>query len=361
MKAVTIKYKKGYECAILFSVFTTIFYTLQGSKLYSGRLKILLLIAAVMAVFAITKKTKKKITQQALLLTVFGALVSISIINTQDSRVLIALLAVGIGLAYDLKEIMMTVFITKLGTFLAVMLAGGYSHINGVALQSGVLILLYITIMEEFGKGNFFGLIGCVLSYVIFSLYTKSGSLIICGGFAILALLLKNQKFIRKLLLSEIFRFTFLILLSVNVICANLFYKKNSLVVSKILNILDVFVTHRIELASYSLKHFGVSWLGGNVEYDLQSFVSGSYFNLDSGYMWLLQGGGILLTIVFILGTIVMLTYFLKKEKYSMMVVSIAIALWAMNEDILLSIGTNFLLYYIGVALKNHESRKVKV
>lgn len=355
-----IKYKKGNECALLFSILTMVFYTVQGSSLFIEQFKVLIFLAAIMAVAAIVKKMKMKVRYKIIWMAMGGLSVLISIANTHDTRLIISMFAMILGSLYDVQELITGAFVTKFVTFVLVMLSGGYSHINGCALHGGVLILLYIATVGN--KINTKGSVICLLSYLLLLFYTKSGSMMICGGFAVIVLVLKNIKFIRKIILSSAIRLVFPIMLLINVVSALLFFKTCSPIISNILYAIDNFVTHRIELAAYSLMHYGISWFGGNVKFDLLNSSVGGYFNLDSGYMWLLQGSGIIATVLFMISTVIMLTRFSKEKEYELVVAAIAIALWGLNEDMLLSLGMNFLYYYMGYTIsKSIGIRKVKV
>lgn len=57
-----------------------------------------------------------------------------------------------------------------------------------------------------------------------------------------------------------------------------------------------------------------------------------------------------------------------KEKKYRLIMSAIIIALWAFNEDTLMSVGTNYLFYVIGNEIKllsknrkTHEWKKIKI
>ena len=355
-----IKYKKGNECALLFSILTMMFYTLQGSPLFFGQLKVMIFVAAMSAVVAIIKKVKMKVRYKMIWVAMSGFCVLISIANTQDTRLIISMLAMILGAVYDVHELITGAFVAKLVTFVLVMLSGGYSHINGCALHGGVVMLLYIAVVgSKLTKKN---IAICLLLYLALLYYTKSGSLIICGGVAVALLAMRRLRGIKKIVLSRAMQLFFPIMLSINTISAALFYQTKPPLISNILYAVDNFVSHRIELAAYSLMRFGITCFGGNVEFDLMSSSVGSYFNLDSGYMWLLQGSGIVVTVLFMMSTVIMLKRFSEKKEYELVVVAIVISLWGLNEDMLLSLGMNFLYYYMGHAMKKTvNTRKVRI
>ena len=103
-------------------------------------------------------------------------------------------------------------------------------------------------------------------------------------------------------------------------------------------------------MAAASFQKFGVSIWGGNVDYT--QIWPGVYFNLDSGMIWLLQGWGLMICVVFLILSVVMMYYLIKTERYTFVVVAVAIALWATQEDMLTSVGTNFMMIFMGQAVQ---------
>ena len=344
-----IKYKHGDEYAILFVILTTVFYTIQGSYLFFPQMKILLALAFVMSFFGILKKINISRSYINIKFIICIICVLISFLKTSDTRLLISLLSIILGSKYDINELIKTMFWSKLISFGLVMLFGGYFHINGCALHGGMLILIYLACLGN--RLNFNNMIKCLLFYIILSLYTHSGSIIICCGFAITMLTLKRIRLFKRIIFSRFTTYSFVICLVLNIVSAQLFYKDLPLAISNFLRILDSFVSHRIELAAYSLMKYGVSYFGGNVQFDLLNNNGIGYFTIDSGYIWLLQGTGLIITLLFMISTVFVLSYFVKTKNYTLLVIAITISLWGMNEDMLISLGMNFLYYYFGYAI----------
>ena len=68
-----------------------------------------------------------------------------------------------------------------------------------------------------------------------------------------------------------------------------------------------------------------------------------------------------MITVIFMSLTVMLMRYLTKTKRYSFIVAAIAIAFWATQEDMLVSVGTNFLLIFVGQAVRyNITGRNVK-
>ncbi len=121
---------------------------------------------------------------------------------------------------------------------------------------------------------------------------------------------------------------------------------------------IDIATRSRITLAEASIQKFGVSLWGGNVDYG--QIWPGVYFNLDSGMMWLIQGWGLLVTAVFIVMSVMLMKYLIGTRRYHYVIAALIIALWATQEDMLVSVGTNFLMIFMGQAVYYWAERNAK-
>lgn len=208
-----------------------------------------------------------------------------------------------------------------------------------------------------------------LLIYAILVLVTKSGSMAICGGSAIFLFILIDKKVVKKVLLSKLIKFIYPIALVMNLLFAILVNQKTlirwginirvPIFLEKFVKWIDIVTSSRISLAQYSLIKFGISLRGNNVDFNSLQLNPNGYFSLDSGMMWLIQQWGIIMTIIFMILTIHYITYIQKMKQYQMIVMAIAIALWSLNEDILLSAGMNMLFYFMGKALLRKNKRNV--
>ena len=342
--------------AVLFGIFLTLFYSLEGTNLYSNEMKKLLGIAIVCGIVAVLHKTTYNV-KLFISLIIYIIFQFVLYNATGDTRLFISSLALLVGVNVDYQVILKGMLWTKLFSFIVVMLFVGYNHINGVALHLEILILLYISSKEEKIKRH--DIFGIIFLYIISSFYTNTGSMILCGGIMVFLLIFRNNKKEEKMLYSKMTCYIFLSAMLLNIIFVMfrlITLKANIFIVNYIIDFVDEMTTSRLTLAAYSIKKFGISLIGGNIDYSKLDVGEGKYFNLDSGYMWLIQGCGIILSVVFIYLTIIMIKYLIETKKKMMIISVIVIALWAINEDILMSIGTNFGFLVMGNAI-NYKIR----
>ena len=77
------------------------------------------------------------------------------------------------------------------------------------------------------------------------------------------------------------------------------------------------------------------------------------YFVVDSGLLLLLQDWGLIITILMSVIFIMLMRMLMKNKEYALIVYMLIIILWSFNEDIFISVGSNFAFYIFG-----HELRR---
>jgi hypothetical protein len=346
-------------------IFVMSFYTLNAAKLYSGNIKILMVIGicfGLVGIFVSKNIMKSTAKTGLILLILLGIIFLINLVAQKgnDTRLPVALLTMFFAIDISPRKAICIMFYSKLSTFMLAMLTGGYGHINSVALQGGMIILLYICMREDnLRKRNYLILF---VSYIILVLYTRSGSVVIGIGIAILSIFLLKTKYGKNFFSSKFIVWIYPITLIINIILALGIYENKIMWIGGILpkfandiyihliKIIDTYTSSRLQLAHASFERFGVSWLGGNVDYTI--LWPGVYFNLDSGMIWLLQGGGILMTIFFMALALLLMKYLIQARHYHYVISALVIALWATQEDMLICVGTNFLMIFMGQAIK---------
>ena len=247
------------------------------------------------------------------------------------------------------------------------MMSGGIGHINGVAMQIGAIMFAYLLYRnDKFNRKDF---IIFTTVYILGALYTKSGSFIVSGGFAIVLLFFYKRKTVKKVLASNFIRFIYPITLVANVIMCfavpdqypssvrRCFSVISFGVLPKVFDAMDRLTSSRLLLGGESLHRYGISLFGGNIQYE--SLNDGfSYFNVDSGMLWLLQGWGLIMTVV-VLGLFSFTMKTLQNEKkHHAVIVGFILALWSANEDMLVSISANIMFYVVGQALASTVRRQ---
>lgn len=308
-------------------------------------------------------KLKSKTMKSMLFLLFVITCIVIQFVSNRDIRLLISILGIYSAIWIDESKVISSVLFAKVIAIVLVVISGGYRHINLFAAHSGMVLLLYMCKYKD--KFDVRKLVAILLCYGVICRITMSGSFIIGLGFAIVleVMMLIIPKLTHKILSCKLVCVFFPICFFSNlllVMCYGTYHLPGILdqlsmpikrQIYQITQELDSFFTGRLSLANYSLKEFGYSWLGGNIA-DYQNFnYKGHYFNLDSGMMWLLQGSGLLITAIFIVTMTLVMLSFIKKKEYQYSIALMTISLWGVNEDIIRSVGFNFMILFIGKAI----------
>lgn len=349
--SMNLRIKKNDVYVYLFAALITIYYSIQNTPLYFAEAKLMLYFSLVLAGICIFFKPLK-VEHVLLYIVITSVLVFITLIN-KGSYLLIIAVVIFICRDVNKENLLKLVF----GIKILILLLGIFLHVygsnNSTSLFIGMLILTYIVFDRQH--------IGIMKIYVLFSvdiilyLITNCGSGLICLTISVLLLLGTKFKFIKKFLTSKIIEWIYPIMLFITYITTlwkhigqiplignyigqslneHLFY---------ILNIIDKVTSYRISLNEITYRLFDIGWFGSDID---ESIIKYGYYYLDSGYFSLLYDSGILVTIVFMIMSVLMMKYFIKDKNYVCIIAGISIALWAFNEPILLSINMNFMIFY---------------
>ena len=360
-----IHYNKEDVLGLISISLYVVYHTLQGfhDVMMKGILLLALLTSFVYIVFL--KKFKK---DTLLLLICIGAIILLQFPVKFDIRMLVLFICMFVSTYLDIDDLLDWMFIAKLSSF-AVGTVLGWEKANTCSLHGGMLILMYLCTKRK--SLNYKHLIYATIAAILLFIYTNTATLLLGIGIAIVLLIYYILFSEKRLFHWKIIKYVYPAVLFINLVCVLAFVEKGVPVIGKWLpstinqgfysfvEIVDKATTSRITLAAASWPVFGVSLWGGNADYTLLNLTEGVYYNLDSGMMWLLQGGGIILTIVFMLLTIQMMEYFMKKKEYVLITVGIVIACWAMIEDMLLIVGTNFLIVFYAKALIMNNKKRI--
>lgn len=363
-----IRLKKNEIFALIFVILVQIFYMLQGTKVYNSYFSLFLVVAIIASSFFLVSKRITLYNKNKFILIIFILMVMLAFYMNRDTRLPIAMLALLVGMFVDENRMVSWLFWIRFFLLSVVILIAGYHHKNTLAMHGGITLLLYAMYAQQKGVKDFKQIM--LLAYVILVIYTKSGSMAICGGIGVLLFLLENKKGIRKILLSKIVCAIYPVLLFCNIFSAMLVNQSDlsrwgidisvPIILRKLVAWLDVFTSFRLSLAQYSLQKFGISLLGNNVDFNKLQLNDGGYFSLDSGLMWLIQQWGIIMTVIFCVLTIVYIRYLQRMEKYSFLILTVVIAVWSLNEDILVSAGINIAFFFMGKSLLQIRGSDVK-
>lgn len=356
--------------SVFFSMF---FYTIQGSDLYNNSMKIFLAISILFSVGYVFysflyNKPKGYVKFGICYIIITSVMMYMFLKVGNDTRKMFFPLAILIGFFASEEKLIKYLFYSKLLAYSLVFVFGSYGHINGLALHGGILLILYFCYVYDKMDLKRFSVI--IFAYLLLILLTDSGAVKIGIGLLILLYLLNKVELFNKILMSKAISFSFAFALLINVFLCLCYDEKEVPVIGSYLpesvnsfiidlaKVLNKYTTGRIELGKFSLESFGISLLGGNVDYF--KLDRDYYFNLDSGMLWLLQGWGIILTILVVFLFTFMLWQMIKYKKTQYVLVTIVIICWGLNEEMLFSIGTNFMIYFIGTAIRYAFDENVK-
>lgn len=357
--------------AFIFIVFINIFYTSNGWTYHVSIMNSFIIFAFLFGfidIFMHHEEIYKIFLHNKNLTILVSILILMTIIKfmlNQDTRLIISVMAIFIAMYFPLYKIFYITFFTKFITFIIYYFIGGYTHLNYISVHFGMIILLYLIISYKINRFN----LKCSLVLLIIGYFiSKSGAFLMCCGLAILlfySLKLKLKYFLIKLKIIEYY-FPFMILLTVLLGLAYMSYANDFInfgilrsitpkflctIFAFVLRLVDEVFTGRISLGGFSLYYFGISLFGGNIDYSVNTGLK--YFVVDSGLLLLLQDWGLIITILMGVIFVMLMRMLMKNKEYALIVYMLIIILWSFNEDIFISVGSNFAFYIFG-----HELRR---
>lgn len=357
--------------AFIFIVFINIFYTSNGWTYHVSIMNSFIIFAFLFGfidIFMHHEEIYKIFLHNKNVTILVSILILMTIIKfmlNQDTRLIISVMAIFIAMYFPLYKIFYITFFTKFITFIIYYFIGGYTHLNYISVHFGMIILLYLIISYKINRFN----LKCSLVLLIIGYFiSKSGAFLMCCGLAILlfySLKLKLKYFLIKLNIIEYY-FPFMILLTVLLGLAYMSYANDFInfgilrsitpkflctIFAFVLRLADKVFTGRISLGGFSLYYFGISLFGGNIDYSVNTGLK--YFVVDSGLLLLLQDWGLIITILMSVIFVMLMRMLMKNKEYALIVYMLIIILWSFNEDIFISVGSNFAFYIFG-----HELRR---
>lgn len=359
--------------AFIFIVFINIFYTSNGWTYHVSIMNSFIIFAFLFGfidifmhheeIYKIFLHNKNLTILVSILILILMTIIKFML--NQDTRLIISVMAIFIAMYFPLYKIFYITFFTKFITFIIYYFIGGYTHLNYISVHFGMIILLYLIISYKINRFN----LKCSLVLLIIGYFiSKSGAFLMCCGLAILlfySLKLKLKYFLIKLKIIEYY-FPFMILLTVLLGLAYMSYANDFInfgilrsitpkflctIFAFVLRLVDKVFTGRISLGGFSLYYFGISLFGGNIDYSVNTGLK--YFVVDSGLLLLLQDWGLIITILMGVIFVMLMRMLMKNKEYALIVYMLIIILWSFNEDIFISVGSNFAFYIFG-----HELRR---
>lgn len=361
-----MKIKRNEFAAYICVLCLMFYYTLAGAVSNTDSFQVILIIGIASAVMQIIIYTKLNMRSLMVWVGIF-ALLAIYFFYNSNPRIIINLLAAFCCMNIELKTLLRLLFSSKLVSFLLIFVFGNYGN-NSFAFHLGSLILLYLCMRDM--KIDYIRFAVLLIVYVIGYRYTNTDAFGVIIGFVLLCTVFINFQFTKKIVSSKIMIWIFPICLFLNYFFAAGVGEKEMPFIGQYLPAwlnsaylfgvqkLDKFMSSRLSLTKISFVTFGVSFFGGNINMKLLNLDEHSYFYLDSGMMQLLQGWGIIMTVIVMGMTIVFMKYAIDTNNYALIIAGIAIALWGINEDILTSLGNNIIFWCIGIAAKYYLEKR---
>ena len=360
-----IQYNKNDIWGLLSISFYVIYHTLQG--FHDTLMKVFLLLGLLTSVIYIL--TLKKFKKETLLLLLgLGIIILIQFPVSFDIRMVVLFICMVVGTYVDLDDLLQWMFVSKLLAFI-VGTAIGWARGNTSALHGGMLILMYICANRKNIRWRHIAI--TAVSTVLLYIFTGTATSLLGLGIAVIMLVYYKLCNTKKIFRWKLVEYVFPAALLFNLTCVLTFVDKKIPIIGQwmprsinsmfyeFVRFVDVAMTSRITLAAASWPVFGVSLWGGNANYNLLNLTKNVYYNLDSGMMWLIHGKGIILTVIFMFLTVNVMKYFIKQKEYILVIAGVVIACWAMIEDMLFIVGTNFLIALYGKALLMNWKKRI--
>ena len=364
-RIMNLRIKKTNIYVYFFIILITIYYSIQNTALYFFDAKLLLYFSLILTGICIAFKPLKlgMPFMYITIVIIFG----ISTWINSGSYLIVIAVVIFTCKEINKENLLMIIFGVKILILLLGIVTRVYGSNNSTSLFVGILMLTYMVFNRQY--------INNIKLYILFildiALYiiTNCGSGLICITTSILLLWGIRFKFMKRFLISKIIEWIYPVMFFVTYITALskntnkipfigdfIGYNINQFFIS-IIDIVDKITSYRISLNEVTYHMFRISWWGSDID---KSIIKYGYYYLDSGYFSLLYDSGILITIIFMIMSIMMMKFFIKNENYSCIIAAIAIALWAFNEPILLSINMNFMIFYWGnIFLKSSRKNNV--
>lgn len=358
------QYSVSYYYLFIFLI--TTYYSLRTSSLQSYPIQIFLFLAGLLYVLKMlcTHYQRKEIFLIFLIL-LFG------IINTYFSSSTLTLIVVcvitgakGVDINKSLKIILFTKIVIAC-TLCILSLSSvienvevlhnrggnvtdryslGYEHPNVIGKILFQCVLIYFILYKDKYK-KFDWVIILILNFILFS-FTKSRTPFLIVVFSVLGIMMfrifkdcKKKKFYKFITIMPIF------MMAISYIIPKYIYplyNKNEIFMK-----FDSLLQYRLTFSHIYLYRFDSGVFGQ----PLRKYWSDGYAFLDSGYLNLLLGGGIIFTLLFIIGYYFLTKKLIKDKEDYVLFAIFCILIYSFTENILYSFFYNFTFIYISEIL----------
>lgn len=350
-----VKQQDMWLFLLIFGV--SLYYVLKNSSIYVEQFKLILLSGdmAGLAYIAGKKWYAKKV------LLMYASFLVISVfyfLLLNNYSILTIFVFMIVCVEEDIDKVINQLFYSNVFLLLLFFILGIGAEDNMLALQMSSLLLLYIC--KKRAKLSLFSLLFLILMGFPLAGVLNSGSMGVILFIAIVLIVLRKFRFGTRILKNKVIAFVFPICFLLNFFFAECVGKLKVPLIGNILPfswnnaiislsmLLDSAMSYRLSLTSKSLEYFGFSLWGGDIDLESLKLNQYTYFYLDSGYANLLQDWGIIFSILFLSFLTIIMFYFMKQERYDLIISGICIALWALNEPVLNIVPWNFIIIFGG-------------
>ncbi|CUS16845.1 hypothetical protein CFL1_00957 [Lactobacillus delbrueckii subsp. bulgaricus] len=235
----------------------------------------------------------------------------------------------------------------------------GFNNPNDLAVEIGMLILLYVCVKESsLTLKNIF---------VIIVITAMTYRLTLCRTFLLMMPiaigLLIGIKYLEKLKFF-INLYTFISIASLGIgfiVSIGIPYVMNLGIgnLRPLIVLLNNLTSDRFMNASRVMLHYPITLFGGVGDFDILKTIY-NYSIVDNGYIRLLYGSGIVGTIIVAFIYIKTITTLASEKRFYWMVPVIVFILWGISENVLCSLHWNFSILLWGVILEERHGILVK-
>ena len=361
--------KHSNEYYYLFIFFLTIYYSLRTSVLNKYPISIFLIVSFVFAFCKLltTTYTKKELITIFLLL-LFGI---INLYFSKSTITLVVVLVIICSKRIDYLKTCKIILYTRIFVIgMLLILSGtglienvtkihnrfennisrqslGFEHPNELGKNLILVFMLYLIVYKDEYK-EYDYIIFTIINIIQFYFTKSRTSFLVALLLTALLIILRKTTF--YFLLNKVSKYIFEIIFIISYILPKYIYPyaNGNVFFDKIDSLLQYRLTYsHIFLYKYNLNLFGQK---------VYNYWSHEYAFLDSGYINLLLGGGILVTILFFYGYIKLIPK-LKKSNLKYVILSIVlIAIYGFTENIIYSFYYNFTFIFMGLLIfKNNK------
>lgn len=373
----SIKIKKQSALMMIMVIGMCLYYALKNSFIYLEIFKLLLLIANLCGIVLIIGNHKKVSRTKLLLFVILTAISIYYFILLNNYSVLTMIISMLVFMENDIDYAFDIMFWANLVFDAGIALLHLRAWDNTLGMQVGILLLLYLC--KKRGKLKLLHYVVVLLIAVVFSTFTGNKTVTVVLFLVLPINFISRYNWGQSILKSWVIKLIFPICCVLNYFFAECVGNLSVPIIGNIISptwnnhvvafakVLDYLMSSRLILTYQSLQYFGFSLFGGNIDVESLNLDEHSYFYLDSGYAHILQGWGLIFLLLLLIVMTLIMCYFIKIERYDLVTIGIAIALWAVNEPILNIVCWNFAILYGGRAIYyffprrkviRHDSRK---